>query len=482
MLFHSLLLTASFLAAHPDTVPMPPAPLMITRELGATRELSMEVGQSRLMESSVPLGRVSVANPDVADVKVVTNNQLLVTAKGVGETHLSLWDKADKPLVISLRVTRNLETLRRQINDLFPNEPVKVSAAGDLVVISGEVSDVRLPDRILSVARLYAPKVANLLSVHGEQQVQVEIKFAEVSRTALRQIGVNFFHAQQGRMAGLAGPNQPAGFPPAPFTPPSSAYGVPEVYPQANASTPTAFTLFYSMAGKFPFSATLSLLEQNQLSKTLAEPTLVAITGQEAKFLAGGEFPVPLTSTLGQVTVEFKKFGIQLKIVPTVLADGLVSLKLGTEVSELDPANGITLNNITIPGLSTRSSETTIRLSDGQSFAIAGLLSDKVRSNISKLPGLGDIPILGALFRSTSFQRDETELLVVVTTHLVRPVGPQDAPLLPGEEELNDPDDFELFLLGKSGTDPKLPQARAEAIPVQGYRTGGPAGDIGFSR
>jgi pilus assembly protein CpaC len=214
----------------------------------------------------------------------------------------------------------------------------------------------------------------------------------------------------------------------------------------------------------------------------LAEPTLVAMTGQEAKFLAGGEVPIPVASVLGQVTVEFKQFGIQLKFVPTVLGDGNISLKLMTEVSELDPSNGITLNSITIPGLDTRSSETTIRVHDGQSFAIAGLLSDRVRSTISKVPLLGDIPVLGALFRSSSYQRDETELLVVVTTHLAQPVGPADAPALPGEEELNDPDDFELFLLGKTGRNPTLPRARGEAIPVEGHRLGGPAGDIGFVR
>ncbi len=401
------------------------AALHIDREVGATREMALEVGQSRLLETSTPLGRVSVANPEVADLKVVTNTQLLVTAKGVGETHLTLWDKSDKPLVLALKVSRNLETLRQQLASLFPGEAVKVAAAGDLVVLSGQVSDVRLPERMLTVARLYAPKVANLIDVLGHQQVQVEIKFAEVSRSGLREMGINWFHGQAGRMAGVVAPSQSIGFPAGTSAAPSEANGVPGVYPP---SIPSAFSLFFSTSGAFPFSATLSLLEQNALAKTLAEPTLVAMTGQEGKFLAGGEFPIPISSSMGQTSIEFKKFGIQLRFVPTVLGDGLISLKLFTEVSELEPANGITLNTIVIPGISTRQSETTIRVRDGQSFAIAGLLSDKVRSNIGKLPGLGDIPILGALFRSTNFRRDETELLVLVTTRLVQPVGSADAP------------------------------------------------------
>ncbi|HEX8952937.1 MAG TPA: pilus assembly protein N-terminal domain-containing protein, partial [Polyangia bacterium] len=187
------------------------SPLRIEREISTTKELSLEVGQNRLMETSVPLGRVSVANPDVADLKVVTSTQLLVTAKGVGDTYLTLWDKSDAPLVLSLHVTRNLDALRKQIKDLFPDEEINVSAAGDLVVLSGEVSDVRLPERVVSVAKLQAPKLANLLHVRGNQQVQLEVKFAEVSRTGLREMGFNWFHNNGDRVAGMVQPNQPVG-------------------------------------------------------------------------------------------------------------------------------------------------------------------------------------------------------------------------------------------------------------------------------
>lgn len=448
-------------------------PFRIGREVNASREISMQVGQNRLMETSVPLGRVSVANPEVADLKVVTNSQLLITAKGVGDTYLTLWDKQDSPVVLSLHVTFNLDGLRTQLKELFPEEKINVSAAGELVVLSGEVSDVRLPERILNVARLYAPKIANLLSVTGDQQVQLEVKFAEVSRSGMRELGFNWLANNGTRAGGFVTPGQGLGT----FALEPENKAMPQVY---GSPFSNAFNLFFTTAGRFPFSVVVSLLEQNALAKTLAEPTLVAMNGQEARFLAGGEFPIPLSTALGQVNVDYKKFGIQLRFVPTVLADGLLSLKLFTEVSELDPANGVQVSGVQIPGLTTRQSETTIRLRDGQSFAVAGLLTDKTRSTIGKLPGLGEVPILGALFRSTQFRRDETELLVVVTAHLVRPLGPNEAPMLPGSGLLTDPDDFQLFMMGKLQQAPEQAQQRGEAIRVE--HGGGPAGQVGFSR
>jgi pilus assembly protein CpaC len=467
---------AACLLASPALADGPPM-LRIDREITATRELALEVGQNRLLEISSPLGRVSVANPEVADLKVVTNNQLLMTAKGVGDTYLTLWDKNDVPIVLSLHVTRNLDALQKQLKDLFPDESINVSSAGDLVVLSGEVSDVRIPERAMAVSRLHAEKIANQLKVRGNQQVQLEVKFAEVSRSGLREMGFSFFHDNGNRVAGLATGAAPiGGFAGVPDT---GVPGVPAVYPSARGD---AFSLFFSGLSQFPFSAVLSLLEQNSLSKTLAEPTLVAMTGQDARFLAGGEFPIPLSTGLGSVNVTFKKFGIQLAFTPTVLADDLVNLKIAAEVSEVDPSLGVQLNGFSVPGLTSRQSETTIRMRDGQSFAIAGLLSDKSKNAIAKVPGLGDIPILGALFRSTQFRRDETELLVVITTHLVHPVGPHDVPALPGADEVTDPDDFSLFLLGATAQSPHDKASRGEAISVPGHHLGGPAGEVGYSR
>lgn len=441
-------------AARTDELPPmgPPAgtpELRIDRQVGAARDLLLEVGQNRLLVLSEPIARVSVADPRIADLKVITPTQLLLTARGVGATDLTLWNKKDAPLVVALIVTRNLDALRRQLRELFPNENITVApAAGDLVVLSGDVADVRVPERAAQVAQLHAEKVANLIRVTGNQQVQLEVRFAEVSRRGLRQMGFNFFHrdAAQRFVAGAANPATGAGtFLQVPGT---GTAARPDLY----AAGPAAgFSLFFSGLANFPLSAMLSLLETNGLAKLLAEPTLVAMSGQEAKFLAGGEFPIPYSSGLGAVTVQWKKFGIMLSFTPTVINDGMMHLKLAAEVSDVDPSRSVTIGGFSIPGLTSRQSETTVRLGDGQSFAIAGLLSSRIRSQIDKIPLLGDLPILGALFRSVQYSRDESELLVVVTAHLARPMLPHEVPPLPTDDELNDPNDFELFLLGSEG-------------------------------
>ena len=458
---------------------LPPPPLEIEGDNAPSREVELEAGQNRLLRITLPVARVSVADPAVADVAVYTHTQLLITAKGVGDTFLTLWDRNERSLVLSLHVRRNLDALRKQLKDLFPGEPVTAVAAGDLVVLTGEVSDVRIPERVAEVAKLHSARIANLLHVRGNQQVQLEVKFAEVTRGGLREMGANWFHQAGDRVAGLSSANVPSGsfqnrLPN--IIPGTDTPGLPAVQ---SAPFGNAFSLFFSGLGQFPFSAILSLLEQRSLAKTLAEPTLVAMTGQEARFLAGGEFPVPLSTGLGSVSVDYKKFGIQLKFLPTVLSDGLVNLHLLAEVSEVDPSLGITLGGFSVPGLTSRQSETTVRLRDGQNFVIAGLLSDRVRSTVAKIPVLGDIPVLGALFRSTQWRRDESELLVLVTVHLVTPLAPNEAPHMPGDHEVNDPGDFELFLLGKTthAGGSALPRA-GEAMAVEG----GPSGEAGFER
>ena len=460
----------------PDSTLLPGSlsEIRIEREVGAVQRLALEMGQNRLLVLSETIVRVSVADPKVADLKVITQTQLLLTSRGVGSTDLTLWNKRDEPLVMSLVVTRNLDALRKQLRELFPGEKLTVApAGGDLVVLSGEVTDVRIPERAAEVAKLHAEKVANLIRVTGNQQVQLEVKFAEVSRNGLREIGINFFHRDAaGRFVGglaNAGTN-PGGFLSIPGTGSSAR---PDVYP---GSPGGAFSIFFSGLPSFPLSGMLSLLESTGLAKMLAEPTLVAMSGQEARFLAGGEFPIPYSTGLGAVTVQWKKFGIMLAFTPTVVNDGLLNLKLATEVSDVDPSRAVTVNGYSIPAVTSRQSETTVRLGDGQSFAIAGLLSSRMRSQINKIPLLGDLPILGALFRSVEYSRDESELLVIVTAHLARPMAPHEVPRLPTDEEQNDPNDFQLFLLGSEGKNAPAEGGRASAGST------GPAGELGFIR
>jgi pilus assembly protein CpaC len=477
-------------AAPPEHMTSPPA-IRIDREVGAVKNLALETGQNRLLLLSEPIGRVSVADPKIADLKVITPTQLLLTSRGVGSTDLTLWNKRDEALVIALLVTRNLDRLRSQLLEFFPNEKISVSAAGDLIVLSGEVSDVRVPERAAEVAQLHADKVANLIHVVGNQQVQLEVKFAEVSRSGLRELGLNIFHQDAGGrfVGGIVAPSVGADqF----FSVPGT--GVAGRPPVQSPAVGGGFSLFFSGLPNFPFSAILTALESSGLAKLLAEPTLVALSGQEAKFLVGGEFPIPMSTGLGTVSVQWKKFGIILNFTPTVIADGALHLKLQTEVSDVDPSRSVTVGGFSIPGLTSRQSETTVRLADGQSFAIAGLLSDRVRSTVNRIPFLGDLPILGVLFRSVSYQRDESELLVVVTAHLARPVSPHDAPHLPTDNELNDPNDIQLFLFGATGgggqasshhgveqsrMDTDDPKRRTASRAMMNR---GPSGELGFIR
>ncbi|HYG69882.1 MAG TPA: type II and III secretion system protein family protein [Anaeromyxobacteraceae bacterium] len=490
---------ASVQAQHPQTPPqappqqpagmLQPTPVLrISREVGSFREMVLEAGQNRLLVLSDEIGRIAVADPEVADLKVVTPMQVLLTAKGVGSTDLTLWTRGNDPLVIALRVTRNLEGLRKQLKELFPNEQVSISTAGDLVVLTGEVSDVRMPERIAEVARLHSDKVANLVKVSGDQQVQLEVRFAEVSRSGLRQLGVNLFHKSENFkwVGGMFNPNvYPGDFlntttnPAIPGTGPRGLAG-PGFPPDVPAAPfANAFNFFVSGFDEFPISGMLSLLEGNGLAKVLAEPTLVTLTGQEARFLAGGEIPIPFSSTFGNVSVEWKKFGIILRFTPTVIAGTSINLRLAAEVSDIDPSLAVTVGGNTIPGLTSRQSETTVRLGDGQSFAIAGLLSDQTRSQIDRVPLLGDIPILGALFRSTSFQKNETELLVVVTARIVEPVAPHELPPLPTDYENNNPTDLALFLLGIEGRQVE-PRPASATVPASGAAR--PRGATGFER
>jgi pilus assembly protein CpaC len=308
------------------------------------------------------------------------------------------------------------------------------------------------------------------------------VKFAEVSRRNLREMSFNVFHQDAlGRfVGGMAGPSTPAnGFntPPIPGT---GVYGVPEVY---RPNLGSSFSVFFSGLPRFPFSALVSLLESSGLAKVLAEPTLVAMSGQEARFLAGGEFPIPLSTGLGNVSVQWKKFGIILTFTPTVIDEGSIHLRLAAEVSDIDPARSVTIGGFSIPGLTSRQSETTVRLGDGQSFAIAGLLSNRIRSQIDRVPFLGDLPIVGALFRSVDYRRDESELLVVVTAKLARPLSPHEVPPLPTDEELNDPNDLELFLLGAEGRGKPRPSDERPADKRAAQDTErGPSGELGFIR
>jgi pilus assembly protein CpaC len=443
--------------------------------------ISVDLGASQHLRLGRTITRVSVGS-DIATVDAFPPNELLVTGRRLGRTTMTVWNGDQRvmvvPVVVGYPKAAMEDVLRRAIPGI---RDLHLDEAGTSLVVSGQVSDVGDAERAEQILRGFlggggmeiAPELVNLLRVTGDHQVQLEVSFAEVSRSGLRQIGVNLWQRSPKNYTGgllapqttpsLLGDGAPAG-----ELGPIGADGTPIVLPPIAGTFSAIFGLGNDHA--FPFAAALSVLAGRGYARTLAEPTLVAMSGKKASFLAGGEFPLPLPQALGQVTIEFKKFGVQLDFVPTVSGDE-IQLAVDVAVSDLDFALGIRLSNVTVPGLTTRHSSTTVRLRDGQSFAIAGLLSDKVRSNVDKIPWLGDLPILGALFRSTRYQREETELLVVVTARLVRPLS--DRPLLPGEGEIADPSDLELFFLGTH-----------ESKPVRGRpsRPRRPEGPVGFRR
>jgi pilus assembly protein CpaC len=458
-------------------------PIMVTVQAAGSQHL--RIGHR--------IQRVSIAGSDIADVAAFPPDQLLITGKRPGATTATVWTQTDEVLVLMIDVTYPVDAMRTALRRAIPGaDKLDVQSAGATIVLSGRVPSVEDVARAEEIVRAFAAGVAgevslvNGLTVPGNQQVQLEVAFAEVSRTALREIGFNFWSKDvlssgNGYAGGVTAPGSSlSGLSPELGTTPAVSglnHGDSAV-PLVNAPLQGAFGfIFSSTLGGFPFSAALSLLSSKGFSRTLAEPTLVAMSGKSATFLAGGQFPIPVPQAFAALAIEYRKFGVQLAFTPTVIGQD-IQLDLAVTVSDIDFAAGLRLENATVPGLTERHSETTIRLKDGQSFVIAGLLSDRVRSNVSKVPGLGDLPILGTLFRSSSYRREETELLVVVTAHLVQPM--EERPPLPGEKQTTDPSDLELFLLGThesletEGTRPP-PRERPR-------RKRAPAGAVGFQR
>ncbi len=466
-------------------------------------EVSVPVSGSVHIKLKSDIHRISTGSSDIVDVKAFDPNQLLLTGRRAGVTTTTVWTRKGVQL-IKIAVTYPDEAIRDALREAIPDgKRLKVKSAGSTLLLSGQVPSVEDVTRAETLARGIVAgtvgggefPIVNMLTVPGNQQVQLEVSFAEVSRSSLREIGFNFWskkaYSNSGYAGGMTSPSTGLdGLAPELSSTPDLAdlnhgvvgfdpdTGVPltDTVPLVGNPISGAFGfIFSSTLGGFPFSAALSLLSSRGYARTLAEPSLVALSGKSASFLAGGEFPVPLPQSLGQIAVEYRKFGIQLEFTPTVIGDD-IQLDLSMTVSDIDYSIGVKLASTTVPGLTERFSRSTVRLKDGESFVIAGLLSDKVRSNVDKVPWLGDVPVLGVLFRSSSYRRDETELLVVVTAHRVGPLS--ERPTLPGEHATTDPSDLELFLLGKyesidTEDDEPQPKRRKRRAPV---------GAVGFKR
>ena len=420
-------------------------------------EVAVPVNKSQVIRSDRPYSKALIGNPEVADVLPLTDQSLYVLGKKMGTTSLTLYDRGNTLIaVVDVVVGPDVISLRRQLSELMPIDGVGARISNDSIVLEGVVPNAVAADRAVQIAESYAPgKVINLLSLGSSQQVMLEVRFSEVKRSALKQLGVGL---------GVRG-NGDNGF--------VGAIGSGASLIDGDLTLGAIVDSFGILNRNFNIlglnvNATLDALERKGALTTLAEPTLVALSGETANFLAGGEFPVPVAQSAGggsgeedssstAITVEWKPFGVSLAFTPTVLADGVINMVVAPEVSSIDPSASVEINNLIIPGLQTRRAKTTVELRDGESFALAGLLRRDFQSTVRQFPILGSLPIIGTLFRSTGFNRDETELVIVVTPRIVRPVRPQNLKL--PTDRVKPPNEADLFLLGRTDTGvPPVPE------------------------
>jgi len=398
----------------------------------ATKEgipINVLVGQSRVINFDRPIGRFSISNPEIAEAVMVSPNQVLVNGKAFGQVNFIAWEKADqKFIVFDVFVRANLSLIDSQIRALFPRDDIRLSQANGSVVLSGTVSQPAAAAQADAVVQAAGFKTVNMLQspVTDATQVQLQVRVAEVSRQKLKELGSSFasvnstsFHVQGGGPGTLG-----------------------NVDGRDNSMVTefvgSAVNLFLFNTG-LNTAAYIRALKTNGALRALAEPNLIAMNGQQASFLAGGEFPIPViqgSSNSSAVTIQFKEYGVRLNFKPTIIDEDHIRLELEPEVSTIDFANGVRFNGFIIPALRTRRARTGVELRDGQSFALAGLLDNNETRSLSKIPVIGDIPILGNLFKSSSFQKQETELMFIITADLVKPVNSDELPRLKGVDGL----------------------------------------------
>jgi pilus assembly protein CpaC len=422
----------------------------------AVRHVVVTLNKSRSFRLDKSFSTAVVGSPDIADVLPMTDRSLYVQGKKVGTTNVSVYDQSMMLVgVLDVEVALDERNLQEKIEMTTGSRGIRVSSSNGQVVLSGQATDAVAADRALAVAKALSPNgVINAMNIAPSQQVLLEVRFLEASRDAGRQLGVNWFG---GDASGNRGFNLGQG---------GLANGTPtNATPGTLTLVQTAGTLVGTSTAPFgvalaniinrngaSIDVLVTALETKGLVRRLAEPNLMALSGDTAQFLAGGEFPVPIaaTSANGIVTptIEFKPFGVRLSFTPVVLAKGIINLRIAPEVSELDFSNAVTISGTTIPSLVTRNALTTVELRDGQSFAIAGLLQANDLRNRSQIPWIGSVPVLGALFSSSDYQKHETDLVIIVTPHLVQPAAPGQRLATPFDQRLPS-NDVDFFLMGR---------------------------------
>ena len=436
--------------------------------------INVLVGQSRVINFDRPIGRFSISNPEIAEAVMVRPDQVLVNGKAFGQVNFIAWEKADsKFIVFDVFVRANLSLIDSQMRALFPRDDIRLSQANGSVVLSGTVTDPTIVTQADSVVQAAGFKTVNMLAspVKDATQIQLQIRVAEVSRNKLRDLGSSFIYQASPGVGGFISGGGPG--------------SLSEVVGGAMKGTFASAMNVFVMGGNA--AQMIRAMQTNGALRALAEPNLIAMDGQVASFLAGGEFPIPVVQGGGggaggnAVTIQFKEYGIRLNFKPTIIDEDHIRLELEPEVSTIDFANGVRFQGFVVPALRTRRARTGIELRDGQSFALAGLLDNSESRSLSKVPVLGDIPILGNLFKSTQFQKQETELVFIVTADLVKPVNRDDLPNMRGMDGLKNGSPLGMEPKGEgisgtsgfsTGTDTAVPAVKEtpkkapEAAPV----------------
>jgi pilus assembly protein CpaC len=448
-----------------------------------TVTVTVTVGKSLDVHTDQGLVDIMVGDPDVADVNPLTDHALSILGKKIGTTRVTVYGQDKKVVgIFDVEVSYDVTRLAAEITR-FTAGGIKVSSIDGRIMLSGVAPDAVTLDKAVTIAKQFAPDVINTVEVTKPQQIMLEVRFVEASRQASRELGVqwnafgNRFLANVGNQvpasqlpitaangsfqqpaiagAGVGGANIP---PAAATMSPIVAAGV------LSGASPFGFLVGRLIGGQFPLDVELNALEQKGLARDLAQPNLVALSGDTASFLAGGEYPIPVPGSLGQTAIEYKKYGVGLAFTPTVLKNGQINLVVKPNVSQLDPTHGVSITGgVSVPALIVREASTTVELRDGQSFMLGGLLLNTSQTSQDQLPWLGDVPVLGSLFRSAAYQKNETDLVIIVTPHIVRPLTPADPIHTPLDSTLPG-NDVDFFLMGQAEVSPALARLAVGAI------------------
>ncbi len=467
-----------------------------------TAMVTVPIGKSQDVRTDTSFVDVVVGDPNIADVNPLTDHSLSILAKKIGTTRVSVYSESKKLIgIFDVEVSYDLTRLRHELKRRFPRARLHAVSVNGRIMLTGEVPDAVTLDQAVTIARQFGPDIINSVAVSQPQQVLLEVRFIEVARNAGRDLGVQWNRFGSHSLVNVGNRVPAANLPITQGGGTFNNSGVNSGGANGDANSiaraaeiaggvlsggaPFGFVIGRLVANGVSADVLINALEQKGVARSLAEPNLVALSGDTASFLAGGEYPIPVAGNYGQVTVTYKKYGVGLAFTPTVLNHGLINMKIQPEVSQIDTTHQIAVsNNVSVPALIVRRASTTVELRDGQSFVIGGLLQTENHNQIEQLPWLGSVPVLGALFSSKSYQKNQTDLAIIVTPHLVRPAAPGDVIKTPTDGTLP-PNDVDFFLLGKNEVSRVRPAkltpaaarfAAAEEQPFTGHMLDMPKG------